>query len=181
MNIQFLPKYSVEWTSRAIYYQQAQLLNHVGEDACQFCRFVTSRPPYGDLDFATCSQAHKCQRGALPFILMECLNEDEITTALMPGSETDLCYESVHFLRQVKVKSCPRYVQFVVSHLTGYTCNSLCAYYLDRVAKKQLALACGKSKGCANNSSFFNLLVPSNATLRAEYEEDMQRDNDENE
>lgn len=182
MNIQFLPKFRRYATDDDFIYQQAVLYNHLGQSACPFCLYVYEQqvtPSHPDaLSFQACSGKHNCLLGLMPYILMRPLNEEEIQSATSPDVPGDLCYQCTTFWRQVKVKSMSRYVQFVASILKGYPCNSLCHYYIDRVDKKQAALACGKTHACANNSSFWNLLIPSIATLRAEYFQDMSHPND---
>lgn len=182
MNIQFLPKFSRYKNYVSVIYQQAVLYNHLGQSACPFCLYqyeqqTTQQHPVA-LTFQECSMKHGCLLGLMPYIQMRPLNEDEIDTAGTPDDPDKLCYSRVSFYRQVKVKSMSRYVQFVASILKGYPCNSLCHYYIDRVDKKQAALACGKTHACANNSSFWNLLVPNSDTLFSEYQIDISTPND---
>lgn len=182
MNIQFLPKFRRYKSSDDFIYQQAVLYNHLGQSACPFCLYqyeqqTTTQHPIA-LTFQECSEKHSCLLGLMPYILMRPLNEDEIEDATSPDVPDTPCYTCTSFWRQVKVKSMSRYVQFVASILKGYPCNSLCHYYIDRVDKKQAALACGKTHACANNSSFWNLLVPNDVTLFSEYQVDMSHPND---
>lgn len=182
MNIQFLPRFKKAEPSDDFIYQQAILYNHLGLSACPFCLYLyeqstTPQHPIA-LTFAECAKKHSCNKGLQPYIAVEPINDTEIWDARLPDDPDHRAYVPACFWRQVKVKSCARYVQFIASYLTGYPCNSLCHYYIDRVDKKQAALACGKTHACANNSSFWNLLIPSIATLRAEYFQDMSHPND---
>ena len=171
--IQFLPKYVVASAAPDQFYQAAFIGEYNGEAACQFCYYLPDRQPVGDKTFAQCSMAHKCDDGNQPYIRVEPLHLDEIQEAEIPDAPGQAAYQDTTFLRQQKVKSMPRYCQLVTSQLTGYVCNSLCAFFNERIEKKQSARACGKVKACANNSSFYDLLVPASPTLRAIYDRQM--------
>lgn len=176
--IQFLPKYRTPTSKDDAVYQSVFIPDYTGAAACNICYYKSKQSPQGTLTWIECAEKYKCDFRNQPYIAMELLNQAEVDEAEDPSDPDQLCYEKTTFVRQAKVKSMPRYCQFVTSRLTGYPCNSLCQFFLERVAKRQSALSCGKAKGCANNSSFYNLLVPADPTLRAIYDQQMLDDSE---
>lgn len=133
-----------------------QLISNPAVNGCQRCRYCYFCPETYEIwntqdEYAACIKAHACGKESLFWTKM--------SNGTNPPLESPQDYTPTPLIRSIKVDLQSRYLQYFVIDITGYSCNSLCHYYPNRVATKQTVAACSSAHGCGRNGSFFRLLT----------------------
>ena len=137
-----------------------------GTASCPFCRYASQITSFSK--FIECRDKHACSGGSQPWIQFQLSKDVNIYDPTTGDPYPDKYYDPTSVDRQVEFEGMPYKARLCLAHGLDAKCNADCWWHGWRLDNKKTWRQCGKSHLCGNNGSFWNLLVPVNATLRQE-------------
>lgn len=180
--IQLLPRTFVVKQGYGLLYQQAYIPNRTWapldpatvypviaptNSCCDLCYF--NHPFESWRDFANCAEKNRCGLTCYPWIAMFDSRNGELSGTWGTEELGFTSYQDSRIYKQVMVEGQPNHVRLIAADSDGALCNALCYFHAWRLKNKKTWRQCGKTHGCGNNGSAYDLCIPVRAVLKEEF------------
>lgn len=138
-----------------------------GYESCSYCRYKNEATTWQD--FLKCRVKHSCFGAAFPWIRFVPSIDLSLYDPVTHEVITDKWYQATNIFKQVEFEAQPLRVMLCTANNIGGHCNANCWWHGWRLANKKTWRQCGRTHLCGNDGSFYNLMVPEDDTLKADF------------